>query len=210
MLAGLMVLAVVAIFVISPTEESMGEVQRILYVHVAVAWCGLAGFLVAGGSGLGYLIRRDLRYDQWSRAAAEVGWLCETLTLVTGSLWAHEAWGTWWTFDPRLTTSLILWIIYAAYFLVRGSLEDRHQQARLSAVVAILGTVDIPLIVMATRWFRGMHPTSPEMPPVMRLVLLTSVLCFTALFAALATHRRGQLRLADAIASLERRAGVYE
>lgn len=179
----------------APTEQTMGHAQRIVYVHVAVAWLGLLGLLVMAGSGIAYLARRALAWDHWLQAAGELGWLCCTLTLITGSLWAHEAWGTWWEWDPRLTTAFILWAMYSGILIVRSSLEEPHQRARLGAVLAILGTLDIPLVVMATRWFRGLHPVAPEMPPVMRLTLLVSVVGFSAFFITLALRRRTQLQL---------------
>ena len=189
-LAGLMAAAVVAIFVVAPTEQTMGNAQRILYVHVAVAWCAIAGFLVTAATGIAYLVRRDLAWDHWSQAAAESGWICGALTLATGSLWAHTAWGTWWTWEPRLTATFVLWAIYSGYLIVRGSVEDRHRRARLGAVVAVLGAVDLPMMFMATRWFRGMHPASPSLEPRMRLVLLVCVVSFTALVATLVARRR--------------------
>jgi heme exporter protein C len=196
------------IFLFAPRETTMGEVQRIVYLHVAVAWCGLAGCVAMGLAAAAYLARRSPAWDHWSQAAGEIGWLCSTLTLVTGSLWAHDAWNTWWTWEPRLTASLVLWIVFAGYFLVRGSMEEPQRRARLSAVLAILAMADIPLVIMATRWFRGIHPVTPEMDPRMRLVLLTTVVGFTALFVLLTVLRKGQLDLAASVASLERRAGI--
>jgi heme exporter protein C len=181
----------------------MGDVQRILYVHVSVAWCGLASCLAMGFCAAMYLGSRRLRWDHWAQAAVEVGWLCTTLTLVTGSVWAHEAWGTWWTWDPRLTSSLVLWIIYAGIVLVRGSIEDPHRRARIGGVIALIGTCDVPLVIMATRWFRGIHPVAPEMDMRMQLVLLVSVLLYTALFVHLLRHRQIQLRLSEQVAQLE-------
>jgi heme exporter protein C len=128
------------------------------------------------------------------------------LTLATGSLWAHEAWGPWWEWDPRLTASLVLWLIYSGILLVRSSLDDPHQRARVGAVLAVLGAVDIPLVVMATRWFRGMHPVSPEMDPSMRLTLLVSVAAFTSLFAWLAVWRGRQLRWQQVLEATRRSA----
>ena len=122
--------AILAVFVIAPTEQTMGDAQRIVYVHVAVAWSGLWAFLVAAGAGLGYLVRRNLAWDYWSQAAAEVAWLCCALTLITGSLWARAAWGTWWTWDPRLTTTFILWAVLSGYLLLRAGLEDPCRRAR--------------------------------------------------------------------------------
>jgi len=192
------------IFMFAPREITMGDVQRIVYLHVSVAWCGLAGCLAMGATAAIYLLRRNLVWDHWSRASAEIGWLCSTLTLATGSLWAHEAWGTWWTWEPRLTSSLILWMMFGGYFLVRSSLEESERRARISAVLAILSLADVPLVVMATRWFRGVHPVTPEMDPRMRVVLLVSVIAFTVLFAWLATVRRRQLDLVEDIAAAER------
>jgi heme exporter protein C len=191
------------IFFVAPTEATMGDVQRIVYIHVAVAWCGLLGCLAMGFCGAMFLVRRSLEWDFWSQAAGEVGWLCSTLTLVTGSAWAHEAWGTWWTWEPRLTSSLVLWIIYAGLFLVRSSIEDPYGRARIVGVLAVVGTSDVPLVLMATRWFRGVHPVTPEMDPRMRLVLLASVISFTALFAWLAAVRRRQLEVSERTAQLE-------
>jgi heme exporter protein C len=202
--AGLLSAAMLAAFVLAPEEQTMGATQRIVYIHVSVAWFGLIGFLTTAACGLLYLVRRNIAWDDWARASAEVGWLCATLTLATGSLWAHEAWNTWWTWDPRLTTSLILWTIYAGYFVVRGSIEDLHRRARIGAVLSIVGALDVPLVVMATRWFRGMHPVSPVMEPTMRVVLLLSAIAFTAFFVYLLVTRRIQLELQRHVDALER------
>jgi heme exporter protein C len=203
-IAGLLAAAMFAVFLVAPEEQTMGQTQRIVYVHVSVAWFGLIGFLLTAGSGLMYLVRRDIAWDDLAQAAAEVGWVCATLTLATGSLWAHEAWNTWWTWDPRLTTSLVLWTIYAGYFVVRGSIADPHQRARTGAVLSIVGALDVPLVVMATRWFRGIHPVSPAMEPSMRVVLLLTAAAFTMFFATLLVRRRIQLALQRQIDVLER------
>jgi len=195
--------SLVLIFVVAPTEATMGEVQRILYLHVAVAWCGLAGFVGMTIFGVVYLFRCELKWAFWAQASGEVGWLGTTLTLLTGSAWAHEAWGTWWTWEPRLTSSLVLWVIYAGIFLVRTSIEDPHRRARIGAALAIVGVSDVPLIIMATRWFRGVHPVAPEMDPTMRWVLIASVVSFSAVFAYLAFGRRRQLELAERVADME-------
>jgi heme exporter protein C len=191
------------IFFVAPTEASMGDVQRIVYLHVAVAWCGLVGCVAMGLCGAMFLVRRRLEWDYWAQAAGEVGWLCTTLTLITGSAWAHEAWGTWWTWEPRLTSSFVLWLVYAGLFLVRASIEDPDRRARVVGVLAVVGMSDAPLVVMATRWFRGVHPVSPEIDSRMRLVLLASVIGFTALFAYLALQRRRQLEASERAERLE-------
>jgi heme exporter protein C len=202
-LVGLLTAAILAICVFAPPEKTMGAAQRIVYVHVSVAWFGLVGFLGMALAGVMYLIRRDLAWDHWAQASAEVGWLACGLTLVTGSFWARAAWGTWWTWDPRLTASFVLWALYSGCLLVRGGVEDPHRRARLGAVLAILGGVDIPLVVMATRWFRGIHPVSPGMEPAMRVVLLISVIAFTALFATLLARRRAHLQVERVITGIE-------
>lgn len=199
----LVLLAIATIFWYAPTEVTMGDVQRIVYLHVSVAWCGLAGCLLMGACGAMFLFRGDLAWDHWSQAAGEVGWLGTTLTLGTGSLWAHEAWGVWWTWEPRLTFSLVLWLMFAGIFLLRSSIDDSPRRARLSAVLAILGAADAPLVYMATRWFRGMHPVAPEMDTRMRLVLLVGVVAFSGMFLRLGFLRRRQLGLAERVSTLE-------
>ena len=199
----MVVTSVALIFCFAPTEVTMGEVQRIVYLHVSVAWCGLASGIAMAVCGCIYLIRRRLAWDHWAQAFGEIGWLCTTLTLLTGSLWAHEAWNTWWTWEPRLTSALVLWMVYASIFLVRSGIEDPAQRARVGAVLALIGACDIPMVIMATRWFRGVHPVTPEMEPRMRLVLLVSVISFTSLFTMLVILRRRQLELLRRIADFE-------
>ncbi len=180
---------------LAPTEATMGQAQRIMYVHVAVAWSALICYILVAASGVTYLLRRDLTWDHWAQASAELGWLCSCLTLATGSIWARSAWGTWWTWDPRLLTSFILWSILGGYLISRASLDDLHLRARLSAVLAIIGLLDIPLVLMATRWFRAMHPVAPTLAPPMRLTLILAVACFAALVAKLIQLRRNQIDL---------------
>ena len=186
--------ALAMIFVVAPTEETMGDVQRILYVHVAVAWFAMAAFLGTAATGAGFLLTRRIGWDHWSRATAETAWLCLTLTLATGSLWARGAWNTWWTWDPRLTTVFILWAICSGYWLLRSGIEDVHRAARIGAVLAILGAIDLPLVVLATRWFRGMHPQTPAMAVSMRVAMLASAAAFGLLFTMLTMRRRVQIQ----------------
>lgn len=193
-------------FFVAPTEATMGDVQRILYIHVSVAWCGLASCIAMGACAAMFLSSKRLEWDHWSQAAAEVGWLCTTLTLVTGSVWAHEAWGTWWTWDPRLTSSLILWIIYAGIICVRSSIDDPYRRGRIGGILAIVGMSDVPLIIMATRWFRGVHPVTPEMDLTTRYALFGCVLCLTAMFMYLIVQRCRQLGLSERVEQLEAEA----
>ena len=202
LVAGLMLTAIAGLAIVAPTESSMGQTQRILYVHVSVAWFSLLSFGVMALTGMLYLWHRDLKWDAWAHAAGEVGWLCCSLTLVTGSLWAHSAWATWWTWDPRLTTMFILWMFYCGALLVRGSLRDPHHCARLSAVLATVGILDVPLVIMATRWFRGIHPVTPEMEPSMVVVLVICVVSFTMFLSILLLRRQVQLRLQQSLCDL--------
>jgi heme exporter protein C len=202
LVAAMVLVALVAVF-LAPTEQTMGHAQRIVYIHVAVAWVGLAGLLLMAAAGAAYLVRRNLAWDHWAQAAAELGWLGCTLTLATGSLWAHAAWNVWWTWDPRLTTAFILWAIYSGCLLLRRGIEDPHRRARLGAVLAIAGVVDVPLVIVATRLFRGMHPAAPHMEPRMHAVLLLSVCGLTVLWALLLVLRRTQLALEGLLEELE-------
>ena len=196
--------AIVAACVIAPTEVTMGHSQRIVYVHVAVAWIGLAGFPFMAVAGFLYLRSRKITWDHWARAAGETSWICCSLTLITGSLWAHEAWGTWWTWDPRLTTAFVLWLVYSGYLIVCGSLEDPHHRARIGAVLAIIGALEVPLVLSATRLFRGIHPASPQAEPIMRVVLLVSVVGFSAFFVWLMVFRKKQFAVEHRLARIER------
>jgi heme exporter protein C len=201
LMAGMVLLATLlpAVGLLAPTETTMGDAQRIMYIHVPLAWLGLMGLLLMAGTSLMYLSTRNLLWDHWSQAAAELGWLCCGLTLVTGSLWAHAAWGTWWTWDPRLTSAFILWMIYSGYLVLRAQVDDSHRRARLNAVFAVIGALDVPLVIVAARWFRSIHPATAAMEPAMRTVLWTSIAGFTVLFGALLTCRRFQLRLEAAL-----------
>ncbi|MHB8971067.1 MAG: cytochrome c biogenesis protein CcsA [Pirellulaceae bacterium] len=205
--SGLVATAILGIGYLAPRETSMGDAQRIVYVHVAVAWFGLLGLIGAAVCGLLYLLRRQPSWDHWAQACAEIGWLCASLTLVTGSMWAHAAWGTWWTWEPRLTTAFILWCMYSGYLIARNNIEHSERRARLAAVLAIVGALDVPLVVVATRLFRGMHPVSPAMEPSMRLVLWLSISSFSLFFLWVLTQRRRQIGMAQQLFDLEAKRG---
>jgi heme exporter protein C len=201
-LAGVMLLA----FLYAPTEATMGHAQRILYLHVSVTWCGLVACVVMGACSAVYILRRTLVWDYWSQACTETACLCFTITLVSGSLWAHEAWGVWWTWEPRLTSALVLWLILAGICLVRASVEDLRSRARIGAALAVLALCDLPILIMATRWFRGVHPVAPRMDPHMRTVLLAALLGFAAFFALLVRQRQSQIGVAARVLTIARTA----
>ena len=203
----LLAVAIGMVFLYAPTEITMGDAQRILYLHVSVTWCGLAACLTMGACSAGYMIRRNLVLDYWSQASTEVACLCFTITLVSGSLWAHEAWSVWWTWEPRLTSALVLWLILAGICLARASIDDLRTRARVSGGLAVLAMIDLPILIMATRWFRGIHPVAPQMDPRMRFVLLAAIVAFTVFFALLIWQRRSQIDLAARVLTVERMGG---
>ena len=144
--------------VYAPPERTMGDVQRIFYFHVASAWNAFFAFFVVAASSIGYLITRTPRWDHIAHASAEVGVLFTTLTLMGGTLWMRPIWNTWWTWDPRLTTTLILWFIYVGYLLLRSLTEGAERQARYAAIFGIIGFIDVPIVYLSAVWWRTIHP----------------------------------------------------
>ena len=196
-ISGAMMLVILyLIFIWVPTERNLGVSQRIFYFHVPIAWVGfLAFFFVLVGS-VGYLWKRTQRWDQLAFSAAELGVLFTTLMLITGIIWAKPVWGVWWTWDPRLTTSLILWLIYVAYLMLRAYAPRGDQGARYAAVLGIAGFIDVPLVYLSIVWWRNTHPpafvgpaATGELESSMRLLLMVSTLTFTLLFAYLLMDR---------------------
>lgn len=175
-----------------PTEVSQGISQRIFYVHVPAAWTSFLAFgLCALTSGM-YLWLRDERLDRAALAAAEGGMVFATIMLITGPLWGKIAWGTYWTWEPRLTLTLLMWFIFLGYFMVRSSSENPEKGRRFAAVVAIVGALDIPFIHLSVLWFRSLHPQpvvvkpeGPTLPGEMLTVLMSSLVVFTLIFFGL-------------------------
>src|SRR5881409_549875 len=142
-----MLAALYLVFMVVPTEQQMGIVQRIFYFHVASAWVAFLGFFLVAGASAVYLWNGSRAADRLAEAAAEVGVLFCTLVLVTGPIWARPIWGVWWTWDPRLTMTVVLWAIYASYLMLRAFGGDDPALARYAAVLGIVGVLDIPLIM---------------------------------------------------------------
>ncbi len=143
--------------IVAPREQTMGDVQRIFYYHVPSAWTSMVLFFVNFCASIVFLIKRNVASDAVAVAAAEVGVVFCTVVLVTGPLWARPVWGIWWTWDARLTSTLVLWLIYVSYLILRRYATG-GQTATLAAVLAIFGFLDVPLVYMAIRWFRTQHP----------------------------------------------------
>ncbi len=146
------------IFMYVPTEATMGVVQRIFYWHVPMAWIAFLAFFVVFISSILYLAKRESRWDRIASSSAEVGVVFTTLALIAGSLWARPIWGVYWTWDPRLTSTLVLWLIYVAYLLVRAYVTNKEQGARFGAVIGIIGFLDVPIVALAITLFPTEHP----------------------------------------------------
>ncbi|HUI27971.1 MAG TPA: cytochrome c biogenesis protein CcsA [Candidatus Kryptonia bacterium] len=210
-LTGITMLAAIAmVFLYVPTDKAQGIVQRIFYFHVPAAIMTFVAFgLVALASAM-FLWRGTRFWDRLAHSAAEVGMLFCTLVLVTGPIWARPIWGTWWTWDARLTTTLILWLIYAAYLMLREFAGNVDQAARYAAVLGIVGSVDIPIINRAVYWWRTIHPAvlitreggSGLGDPRMQATLLVSFVAFAALLGWLLWVRNETARLQDEVERL--------
>ncbi|HUZ02938.1 MAG TPA: cytochrome c biogenesis protein CcsA [Thermomicrobiaceae bacterium] len=184
-----MAAALYMMFIYAPTDAVQGQPQRIFYIHVPIATIAFLSSFVLAVGGIGYLVRRSQRWDRLARASAEIGLIFTTLVLLTGSLWGRPIWGTWWTWDARLTTTLILWFIYLGYFMLRAYAGDADRAARYSAVLGIIGAIDVPIIYLSVDWWRTLHPgpvlfTSggPAMPGSMFVTFMVSLLAFTLLY----------------------------
>ena len=142
---------------VAPREASMGEIQRIFYYHVPSAWTSFLCFLANFIASIIYLARRNLKADAFAVSTAEVGVVFCTVVLVTGPLWARPVWGIWWTWDARLTTTLVLWLIYVSYLILRRY-STGQATPTLAAALAIFGFLDVPIVYMSIRWWRTQHP----------------------------------------------------
>jgi heme exporter protein C len=199
-LAGVYVLAIR----FTPVEARQGMAQKIFYLHVPAAWCALLGFSLVGiGSAL-YLWLQDPRLDRFAAASAEVGVVFAAVMLTTGPIWAKPIWGTWWTWDARLTLTLFLFFLFVGYLALRAALHDPAERARFSAVVGILGMLLVPFIHLSVYLFRTLHPqpivlkpSAPSLPPEMLRTLLLSMAVFTLLYIGLVMLRYG-LAMAEA------------
>jgi heme exporter protein C len=177
-------------FFYAPTDAIQGQPQRIFYVHVPAAWVGMLAGVIMAVAAVAYLRTKDERWDWLARSAAEIGTLFITLTLITGSIWGHTTWGTWWTWDARLTTTLILWFIYVGYLMLRNYMGRTAASARAGAVLSLIGVVDVPIIYESVNWWRTLHPSAEvgvagALPPEVVLTLMVSLTTFTVLYALL-------------------------
>jgi heme exporter protein C len=194
-LAGLTVSAVLSL-AIAPADAVQGDVQRLMYVHVPAAWLAYLSFLVVFGSSIAYLRSGRIRWDRVAAASAEIGVVFTALAIALGSLWGRPVWGTWWTWDPRLTTTAMLLLIYLGYLAVRRIADNPVRRGRWSAVIGIVGFVDVPIVYLSVEWWRSLHqgPTvfrlgGPEIHGSMLAALLVAVGAFTLVYAYLMAAR---------------------
>ncbi len=211
-------LAVVGMYLATlyaPEERTMGNAQRIFYVHVPSAWVGFLAFGAVFVCSIGFLWTRRRAFDLAAHASTEVGVIFTTLAIASGSVWGRAVWGTWWTWDPRLTTTFMLWFIYVVSLMVRAYGGTGTQPARFAAVLGIVGFLDIPLIHLSVVWWRSLHPLpvvvtsegfGAGLPPQMLAALLVNVTAFTLLYIALLSIRRAQMTAVDSL--LEREDAV--
>jgi len=212
--AVLLAIATWLVFFYAPMELVMGQVQRIFYFHVANAWVGMLGFMVAAVAGIVYLRTHNQKWDIIEQAAVEISLVFFITTIVTGSIWAYPAWGTWWTWDPRLTTAAILEMIYIAYLLLRQGIEDPERRARFGAVYTLIGALSVPITFLSIRLFRTIHPAligtassaaqgGFDMTPRMLQTFFFSLLTFSVIFSTLLWHRIRLGRLAEKVEQMK-------
>ena len=189
----------------APREAVQGNVQRIMYVHVPAVLTAYLAFGVVLVGSIGYLATARMGWDRLAAAAAELGVLFTGITIASGSIWGKPTWGTWWTWDARLTSTAILFLVYVGYLLLRAMVEEPERRGRFAAVVGIVGAANIPIVHFSVKWWRALHQPStilgPEPSPIaapIALALLVNWVAFTLLFAYFLTRRVEIARLEDA------------
>ena len=175
----------------APTEITLGDSQRIFYIHIPLAWLGMLSVIILAIFSIAYLITRNIKWDNLAYSTAELGFILITLVLVTGMIWSKAEWTVWWTWDPKLTTTVILWFIYLAYIMLRMYGPSDLRGASYGAVLGIIGAIDVPMIYMAANWWSSAHPElnigplsdqSSSVNSEMMMTLLVSLIAYTMLY----------------------------
>ena len=175
----------------APTEITLGDSQRIFYIHIPLAWLGMLSVIILAVFSIAYLITRNIKWDNLAYSTAELGFILITLVLVTGMIWSKAEWTVWWTWDPKLTTTVILWFIYLAYIMLRKYGPSDLRGASYGAVLGIIGAIDVPMIYMAANWWSSAHPElnigplsdqSSSVNSEMMMTLLVSLIAYTMLY----------------------------
>jgi heme exporter protein C len=218
-LAAVMIgISMVVVFFYAPVELTMGNVQRIFYFHVGSAWVASIAFFIALLSGIMYLRKPSRTWDTIAVGSVEIGLVFTTMTIVSGSVWGRPAWNTWWIWSPRLTSITVLWLVYVAYFMLRGAIEDEERRGRFAAVYVIAGFVTVIITFLSIRLLRDIHPviigTNSEAAEGLQdfsgidsvkmvITLNISVLTFTVLYLAWLANRLRLQRMVDEAAELK-------
>ncbi|MBW2338301.1 MAG: cytochrome c biogenesis protein CcsA [Deltaproteobacteria bacterium] len=189
----LMLLALYTIFIYAPVEKTMGVIQKIFYIHVPSAFLAYLAFFITFIASIIYLYRKDPKWDTVAHCAVETGVIFCTIVLITGPIWARPIWNVWWTWDPRLTTTLILWFTYVAYLMLRRSVKE-NRRANLAAVFGIIGFINVPITFFSIRLWRTIHPVvitsrGLNMSGPMKFSLIITFIAFCFLFFALLISR---------------------
>ncbi len=200
----LLVQAVLMLALYTPTEATMGPIQKIFYVHLPCAIATFLACLVCFVASVGYACHRDARWDRLAASSARVAVVFCTIVLLTGMIWGRSAWGQWWTWSPRLTFSLVLWLLYVVYLMVRASIESPQRRAVIAAVYGIVAFLDVPLVWLSTRLMPDIHPVSVQLDGSMRITLIAWFVPVLMIAAGtvVALYRREQ-RIAECRAAVE-------
>lgn len=201
------------VFLYAPLEKMMSYVQKIFYFHLSTAWVGMMGFIVAAVAGVLYLVTKHEKWDIVEVAAVEISLVFFFIAIVTGSIWARPSWGTWWTWDARLTTAAILEMVYLAYLLLRQGLENPDLRARFGAVYTLIGGLSVPITFVSIRIWQTIHPAiigtqsaeakgGFDMAPRMLHTMFFSLAVFSVIFVTLLWHR---IRLGQLAQTVEQR-----
>ena len=187
-----MALTLYMVYMWVPTEQNLGVSQRIFYFHVPLGWIGMVSIIVVAVASLLHLYTGKQKWDDLAYSTAELGIIFASLILVTGAIWGKPVWGVWWTWDAKLTTTLVLWFIYVGYLMVRAYGPAGTQGRRFASVIALIGAIDAPIIYKATDWWRSAHPernVPSDLNEQMALTLLVSVVTFTTIYVYLLMER---------------------
>jgi len=203
-----MIASLYTAFIYAPTEEIMGNIQRIFYFHMGAVWVATIAFTVVFIASIQYLRKQTRFWDIMAYSSAELGVLFTTLTIITGSIWAKPVWGTWWTWDPQLTTTFILWILYVVYLILRSSAGSDVKKAKFAAVFGIIAFIDLPLVYASARLMRGISPVvfggrGGGIAPQMMVALLVCLITFTFLYIALLKQRMDIEEMKDEVTRLK-------
>ena len=209
--AWLLLANLAVILLVLPDEAEQGAIYRIIFFHVPAAWSAFLGFLAAAVASVAYLIKRDLRYDAVAVSVTEVGLAFGAVNLVTGMIWGRIIWGIWWTWDARLTSMLVCWLLYAGYLMLRRAVEEPAQRAKVAAVFSIFAFADVPIVWFSIQWWRTQHPQpvmrgSGSMDPAMYKMMFANWAPLLLLFCVLVVIRLRQERIQSEIDALRREA----